>query len=1051
MKITGIEIERFGVWRNYSQTLNPHGLNVVYGPNEAGKTTILRFIRGVLYGFPLESNPVLRRGAKQAPQSGAIRVLHRDQTYEIRRVSRGDDPGLLTISGVAAGESSTRFLSELVNGTDEKLFESVFAVGLPELQEFATLTEDEVARHLYGMTLGPQGQLLMELPRRIDSEMERLWPADGKRGLLNELTEKQRELAAQVQAVRPQRDRYRNLIRQRRELEQKISGLRKRHADTQTQLRQHQFMEKIHPHWSAARDFRRELAAIPDLRSFPTDGLSRLHRLELDRDAALKSRDDTLSEIRVIGTRLQQERRDDSIRRFAGSIRALNEQRAQWGDSRQRMLDLDRIALEHERELSQQIATIGRGWSRARLESIIDTPEGHGRFVAAAREYQTIRSRTKRRQRRYRKLNLACRDRELALRTELQHLGVDSTELDQPLLRARERLTQLTELGQLQMQTIELRQRSISIDQHMQRLQDRLGLPDWVWLILAFFVLSGIGLFFAGLSAGIATGWLVGAIYVFLAFTAGGTTWALKLEFEAEMQRQVAELREQRNAQDTQRHEIEQRILELVQLHGLWDINADRTIPIDATDGQWIARAAERLAQLELAQRDYQRILDTRKRLSQIRGSLQCQQRGLATSRRQWCETLKSLGYDEILDVPKAFEQWQSVTTAREIRRRGQEARREYRGLEEDWERFRLRVEDLGKRMRSEATDPQQPFEALERWENDLRAWINSRQEYRRLLKERKSRRSEADEHQRRVDQFQQQIAALLQQAHATDRPDLEHKLQQFQRRQQIETSLMQANRDLEALTQTEPELALVEEVLMRFRPADNGENIKKLTRDGNDLEKQLQELFEQLGTIKQELKTLSTDRAGSRIRYDQAQAQEALQEAWSHWYSSATAAETVDLVGAMFEQSHQPEMLAAAMPFVEQLTCRKYRRLWTQLGRRQLFVDDDSGTPRPAQQLSGGTREQLFLAIRLAMVKAFARGGIELPMVLDDVTVNFDVERSEAAVETLREFVREGQQVLVLTSHLHYAQMFQQRGIEPVWLPARLTSGDNWEERRAG
>lgn len=105
-----------------------------------------------------------------------------------------------------------------------------------------------------------------------------------------------------------------------------------------------------------------------------------------------------------------------------------------------------------------------------------------------------------------------------------------------------------------------------------------------------------------------------------------------------------------------------------------------------------------------------------------------------------------------------------------------------------------------------------------------------------------------------------------------------------------------------------------------------------------------------------------------------------------------------------------------------------------------------------PAELLSGGTREQLFLAIRLAMVRDFARQGIELPMILDDVTVNFDQQRAEAAVETLMDFAKDGQQLLVFTSHLHFAQMFERRGVEPVWLPARHPSqADHYIERLAG
>jgi uncharacterized protein YhaN len=99
-------------------------------------------------------------------------------------------------------------------------------------------------------------------------------------------------------------------------------------------------------------------------------------------------------------------------------------------------------------------------------------------------------------------------------------------------------------------------------------------------------------------------------------------------------------------------------------------------------------------------------------------------------------------------------------------------------------------------------------------------------------------------------------------------------------------------------------------------------------------------------------------------------------------------------------------------------------------------------------EQLSNGTREQLFLAIRLAMVREFRSRGIELPMVLDDVIVNFDQLRTEAAIETLTEFAAEGQQILLFTCHLHLAHLFETRGIDPIWLPGHEPAV---EERRAG
>ena len=47
-------------------------------------------------------------------------------------------------------------------------------------------------------------------------------------------------------------------------------------------------------------------------------------------------------------------------------------------------------------------------------------------------------------------------------------------------------------------------------------------------------------------------------------------------------------------------------------------------------------------------------------------------------------------------------------------------------------------------------------------------------------------------------------------------------------------------------------------------------------------------------------------------------------------------------------------------------------------------------GWPAPIEVLSRGTREQLFLSLRMALASAFTRRGAAMPLVLDDVAMNF-------------------------------------------------------------
>ena len=1053
MRITGIEIDRFGVWQDFKQPLHRSGLTVFYGPNEAGKTTLLRFIRGVLYGFPSDDYLNPRKKSRREAQSGLLRVEHRGHEYEVRRTAYGDDAGLLAVDGIPSGESTSAFMEDLLASTDEKLFESVFAVGLPELQQFATLTGDQVANHLYGMTLGPQGRLLMELPGRVDSELQRLIGAGGDGAVIPDLLKRHEELSRQSASGVRLRDRYRELLRKKCELDERIGKQRERQSRLQANLRGLSYMEKVHPPWNRARECRLELKQLPDFSAFPADGVQRLQRLELDIDTATKTRERLLDEVSQINQKLAGIRIDPEIRRFSGAVQMLSEQRVMTKDFEPRIAELEQLAASQERDLVEHLAALGRNWSLTRLDAVNDSPEANAAFVQAAREYQAILGKTQRMQRRYKRANGACRDRELALRTELQDYGVATEALDASVDVAAQRLDQLADLSRWHSEAGELHHRTTTLDQQLERLHLRHGLPDWIYGILTWFTLAGAALFIAGVYAAVTTGWIVGLIFVVLSLFSAGTAWAFKTHHEENLQQQIAELRDLRLANETERRNLLDHIAAYAESCGIREWMGREFSLQELNDGELLTLAARRTADLQRAQTDYRRILQVRRRLSGSRARLQIQQRDLANGRKSWCQTLGHLGLDETVDVNAAVEHWKKVIAARDRRSKHLATQEQSQDIRLGYERFRKQVEDLGRRMQRPKLNYASPFEVVETWERELRTARDASLERKRLREQHSQHRREAADWQRKLDALEENRNALLSLAGVSHRSQLDKRLELMERRRQVEITLEQSSRELEHLVKSEPDTALVEDELLRFNPNDVAGMARQYTRELEEIELALQQGFEQLGTIKQELKSLEADRRGTRTRRELAQVEGELHAAWQSWFAASLASDAVQDVATQFEQANQPEMLAAAIPFLQKLTLGKYNHLWTPLGRKHLYVDDDSGESRPAEKLSGGTREQMFLAIRLAMVKAFANNGIELPMVLDDVTVNFDQERSEAAVETLLDFTREGQQLLVFTSHLHYAQMFQRREVEPVWLPARhaVLPGESIEERRAG
>ncbi|MDT8871483.1 hypothetical protein RAA17_11365 [Komagataeibacter rhaeticus] len=74
-------------------------------------------------------------------------------------------------------------------------------------------------------------------------------------------------------------------------------------------------------------------------------------------------------------------------------------------------------------------------------------------------------------------------------------------------------------------------------------------------------------------------------------------------------------------------------------------------------------------------------------------------------------------------------------------------------------------------------------------------------------------------------------------------------------------------------------------------------------------------------------------------------------------------------------------------------------------------------GSHVPVADMSAGTRDQLFLAFRLASVETYCRAAEPLPFVADDLLVQFDDARSECTLRALADFARTTQ-VLLFTHH---------------------------------
>jgi uncharacterized protein YhaN len=130
-----------------------------------------------------------------------------------------------------------------------------------------------------------------------------------------------------------------------------------------------------------------------------------------------------------------------------------------------------------------------------------------------------------------------------------------------------------------------------------------------------------------------------------------------------------------------------------------------------------------------------------------------------------------------------------------------------------------------------------------------------------------------------------------------------------------------------------------------------------------------------------------------------------------------ALASQLLSRAQKLYELERQPEVVKRAEAALRSMTNGRYPRIAIPLGTSDIEVFDESGAPVPPDKLSRGTVEQLYLALRLGLVDQLGAVGAGLPVLMDDVLVNFDPERLRPAAEAVADLA-ERRQVVFFTCH---------------------------------
>ncbi len=227
-----------------------------------------------------------------------------------------------------------------------------------------------------------------------------------------------------------------------------------------------------------------------------------------------------------------------------------------------------------------------------------------------------------------------------------------------------------------------------------------------------------------------------------------------------------------------------------------------------------------------------------------------------------------------------------------------------------------------------------------------------------------------------------------------------------------------------------------LDEALVEVEQRDSDEvqgEISALIHENKDLRAEAETLNERVLTLRLRSAEMEAGNAAAAAEQARRNALSDLEDCAQRWMATRAAAFLLRRGIEQFRREQQGPLLARAESLFANLTLGSFTHFridYDSADKPFLLGVRADGASCPVGGMSDGTRDQLFLALRLAAIESYLAKDEPLPFVADDLFVHFDDARATAGLKAL---IKLGgrTQVLLFTHHHHLAELARKAGSE--------------------
>ncbi len=395
------------------------------------------------------------------------------------------------------------------------------------------------------------------------------------------------------------------------------------------------------------------------------------------------------------------------------------------------------------------------------------------------------------------------------------------------------------------------------------------------------------------------------------------------------------------------------------------------------------------------------------------------------TLKRKWNDFLVDKGLDTGLKPETALELVRHLRDVKSELRKISEQQDDLERMKGEWEELSHRVRRLALEMGRPVSSDVSPADQVEQWGRGEREASEANLEKKQLLEQIKEHEIRLRSLRRKMEDADNQTDALMEAAGTENEESFRDASQRHERYKTIEQESRVLIENLLAGLGREDE-----DILRRdLQERDWDENRRladSLDGDLQNLREESEELAREAGMLAKEIETLEAQDETDRLLAEKEALLARFGDGLREWIVFKLASDLLEQTIRMYESEKQPKLLARSSEIFSAVTDNSFKRILFPLDGDRVKAERGDGTRIGEELLSRGTLEQLYLSMRLAHLEVFHREKFSIPMMMDDVLVNFDPGRAVRTADALVKFAEEtGLQILFFTCHPHTADLF--------------------------